>query len=939
MQLSLPSKIPADLIGYPSLTRQVGRGNRYRHLGWLGVLLSAFLLAEGSLSSLLSNEVRIWTGTVLALSLLLVNWTRIWVKESREPFKYTYSVEEFKRGPQPTPGDPVAGDPVAWLARDLIEKLGDRVRRLSLLDEEDVRRHDPDRDPEPHVHISGWYGLRETDDNEWWIEVVPKVRVGGKGAPAELGNTVHFKVDLTGSAARNLSLPPALDVRQYNLLVERVYWAVASKIYAQIRRGVEEKAVLLPPGRLRSAAYLNEAHDYARSNTLAAFKVARQLYRRACESYDRTSFERPTSAWRQFINGLQDDLERDLRRLRRLLSKAIPRFGYREVRAAEAQLGYARMLVAEWNLRFLCGSIPKELYEAPPHIHAAIERLSRLPHDISGRKQALFRAYVTLGLACGDLKNPTGAAKALQKATELEPADASEDSEFLLAEAILAGDLIRSLRLLTRAVERDPKHERARFMKASQLERLWRRQSTLEPASANVLDAEYAEVIGIDPGNLSAWANRGYVGWLLSKADPNRERTPPGQRSWRRRALSHLDAGVRYKEVRRDAMVGELNWNLVRFHAEAGAFSDAYENYLQAVSAMLGEPRMGFVEDFYTGAGPDLIERYGDYEQRVTEQAMSKAGQGESRMVKSVLAFVFNDCGGAHYAFYQRLGDTSARDRAISLFTEAIEKNPRFVLPQYNLAVIEGECAQDEALGISKRAAYLKSALERLFKITQIEQHWTFPRLAIAKLEARLALLRGEFGREGPKPADRSLPPAHTWLQTLLPHDYFRQNGRPGELIDGQGKHVDLLVSNPQIAWEKDFNEAQVAVLIHWVALLAEEAPEKAIRLSLKLQEVFYETHPILLDSRIRAATQLRRRAPAIEQKACDEEVTLCRSLQVPFLLAELRDDPGHFANLRSSFNRLSLEQQMEIAERVSLLPPGKAVEALLDELVGGSAG
>jgi hypothetical protein len=210
--------------------------------------------------------------------------------------------------------------------------------------------------------------VRQDESKEWWIEVVPKVRVGGKGAPAELGNTVRFKLEQTGAATRRAFLPPALDTRQYNLLVERVYWVVASKIYAQIRRGVEEKARLLPPGRLRCAAYLNEADDYACSNTLAAFKAARHLYRRTCECYHQGNFDPPASAWRKFTHDVRTHLDRYLSRLRRVLATVIRRFGRREIRAAEAQLGYGRMLVAEWNLRFLCGSIPKELYEAPGHI-------------------------------------------------------------------------------------------------------------------------------------------------------------------------------------------------------------------------------------------------------------------------------------------------------------------------------------------------------------------------------------------------------------------------------------------------------------------------------------------------------------------------------------------------------------------------------------------
>jgi hypothetical protein len=856
--------------------------------------LSALVLAEGSLGSLWSNQVQLVAGTVLAVSLLLINWSRIWIKESREPFKYTYSVADFQPGLESAHTGAPGEDRIDWLGRDLTERLGARVHRLSLLEEGDVVTQEPGQEPEAHVHVSGWYGVRQDENHEWWIEVVPRVRIGGQGAPAELGNTVRFKLERTGAARRSTSLPPPLDARQYNLLVERVYWTVASKIYAQIRRGVEEKASLLPPGRLRCAAYVNEADDYAHSNTLAAFKAARHLYRKACQGYHQGNFEPPRTSWRRFSHDVRMGLHGVLSDARKELAKVIKRFGSREIRAAEAQLGYGRMLVAEWNLRFLCGSIPKELYEAPKHIEEAIARLEPLPQDLAGRKRALFRAWVTLALARSDLHYPTGAETALQEATALEPADAAEDCEFLLAEASLAQDPIRSLRLLTRAVERDPKHERARFMKANRLEQIWRSKPTLEGAPAAVFDAEYAEVIRINPGNVSAWANRAYVGWLLSKADPGQERAGPGPLSWRRLALSCLDAGIRYKEVRRDAMVGELNWNMARFCAEEGDFTAAYENYLEAVSAMLGEPRMGFVDHFYRGADKELLKRYKAYEKRVKQQAVAKAGPGENRMIKSVLAFVFNDCGGAHFAAYQRLGDHAARERAERLFKASIDKGPHFVLPIFNLAALEAGMAQDETVPAAERATALDGALQGFRRVIDLEPHWTFPRLRLAILEAREASLRAELRRKGVRTRSGSAPTPHNLLQVLLPHKYFRENGQPGVLIDAKGTHVERLLNDPRIDWDKDFNEIQVVVLMVWVGVLAEQAPEQAIDLSRKLQKAFYKTHPFLLESRIRAATKLRRQATeAADRSRWADEIRECRTLQKSFELAETREYPA----------------------------------------------
>jgi tetratricopeptide (TPR) repeat protein len=922
----------------------VRRGRRFRYVGWAGALLSVAAVAEKGLVPLLSNRAGVLVGIGFGVSLLLVNWTRIWVRESREPFKYTYSVAELEPGPEVTAGGPnsLAEGPIRWLARDLREKLGDRVSRLSLLEEDDVPKHEEGGEPAPHVHISGWYGVRPTEDGEWCIEVVPKVRVGGKGAPAELGSTVRFKLDDPAGAGRYRRLPPTLDVQQYRLLLERVYWAVASKIYAEIRTCVEQKALLLPPGRLRAAAYLNEANDYARSNTLDAFAAARDLYRKAQETYDRAAHRRPTTPWRQFVKAFWRRWDDAWSSVRGGLSQVFRRFGRREVLAAEAQLGYARMLVAEWNLRVLCGVAAKEIYEAPWNITEAVKRLKALPADIPDRDNALFRAYVTLGLADSDLQDPTGATTALRRAAELKPTEAAESADFVIAEAAIASDPIRSLRLLTRAVERDPKHERAHFMKAQELERLWRRRASYEPLLADSLDEEYAEVIAIDPGNVSAWANRGYIGWLVSPPDPAKDRAEPegargqGRRPGRRqRALAALDAGCRYKEVRRDAMVGELNWNLARFQAEAGEFGEAYKSYIAAVSAMLGEPRMGFVEYFYRDATKALLRRYGSYEKRVREQAKVARPKEDGRMVDSVLAFVLNDCGGARYSYYRRSGDAAQLHRAVALFMSAIHKNPSFVLPRFNLAELAGARAADKTMDGGDRAVYLNTALQCLAEVIELERFWTFPRLQMARLEALLPTLESEFSAQ---PAISAEP--HAWLQCLLPHRSFRSNGLPGGRIDATGEYVARLLGDQEIWWDTDFNEVQVKVLIRWASTLARPAPEQALALCTKLQKAFYPSHPLLLESKIAAATLLLAN-PTSQEHAMrlDREIKKCESLQATLVFADLQLDPANHEKLDSSFEQLSRKQKLEIRSRAPSASPSDQVISLLEGSRQGSNG
>ena len=154
-----------------------------------------------------------------------------------------------------------------------------------------------------------------------------------------------------------------------------------------------------------------------------------------------------------------------------------------------------------------------------------------------------------------DLDDHVGAADALRTAEQADPAKAKLDAEFLMAGGLLEDREVPALRLLASAVERDPSLARARYEHARLHERLLRKREVFEPAVANAVNEEYASVLAIDPANVSAWANRAYVAWLLSSADPGEELDSSETPSWRRRAVSSLKAGREYKDVRAETMV------------------------------------------------------------------------------------------------------------------------------------------------------------------------------------------------------------------------------------------------------------------------------------------------------------------------------------------------------------------------------------------------
>jgi hypothetical protein len=900
-----PGRLPAEAIVDPAVLGRVKRGKRYRSVGWLGALSSVGVYAALRLAALSSNAALAVAGTVVVLSAVLINWTRIWVRESREPFQFTFSIGDFEAGPG---ADAVAagtpGQPLDWLQRDLVEKLGERVKRLSLLDEEAVPPDDPEEEPAPHVHISGWYGPRRTAEGSWILEVVPKVRLGGPGASAKLARTVRFGLGRRKESGTlpTAGYPPQLDHDQYARLFERIYWSVASEIYAQIRHGVEQKVGLLPPGRLRAAAYLCEADDYATSNTLDAYEMARKFYRRAQETYDVDSRHKAATHWRRASSRANSLLARQRAWLRCRAAAGFRRFGRRDILTARAKLGYARMVTIELHLRALCGTVPKEQYDAAPNARRAIEQLERVPSDVPERQVTLFRGYVTLAAAYCYLQDQPGAEAALDSALQLRPATASQNAEYLFAAAMVEADQMRSLRLLAGSVELNPAMERARFVRAQRLEALWRRRDPIEPEVALTVDDEYAAVITINPGNISAWANRGYIGWLLADHPPPAASSGVPELSWKERALASLESGRQYKEVRREAMVAELDWSLARFAAEDGDFQKAYAHYIDAVSAMLYEPRLNILQHFYTNSTEALLQRYTDYRERVLAHASSAEAEQSypQRLVESVVAFVETDYGLALAAHCRRTGKAKLLDAALDCFQNAVSKNPNFVLPHFYLSSLYRQRAGQERRNKLEQAVYLNEALAHLSEVLHREPEWIFARREMVWAESRLAELAIQFSRSGQGDDALGSKP-HELMHSLVPHVQFRTAAGRGTVIGSRGLGVRRLVLNRRIEWSQDFDEVHVAVLALWVKLLAEQEPLAAVELSAHMRLLYYPAAMSLVEPHQKAARSLlsgdigstqRRRLRSVERE--------CNGLIDAHRRAMLGSDPSNYAYLRA---------------------------------------
>jgi hypothetical protein len=903
----------------PDLVHQIQRGKRFRSVGWLGVIGSISVFAASKLIPFADGPLSAILATLLVVSLALITWTQLWFKESREPFQYTYSVGEFNPVAETAHGSTATGH-LAWMTSDLKAKLAERVGRLSLLDEEVVPEAEPDETSASHVHISGWHGLRH-NSHGWELEVVPEVRLGGRGAPTQLASVVRLRLD-TSTATGPLTqrtLPPKLSENGYEMLFERVYWSVASQIYAQIHRGVEEKVRLLPWGALRASAYTHEAEDYANSNTLDAYAAAQQLYRRALEIYD-IRYRGPAAGFLR-KNGYR--LLRGFGRLRafqrRLRSRVWRRAGRRDVMTARGELGLARVLVAEWQLGQLCGMARKEIYEATEFVDRAIDRLSALPFDVNDRQATTFRAYVARATIRCQLKDSCGARDALADARRLLPSRASEDAEYLYAAGLVEADRQLSLRLFNQAVELAPTMERALFLRAEQYDILWRRQEPVEVDLAPAVEAGYQDVIALNPGNLSAWSRRGYLAWLLA------EDADKGRDEWRERAISSLRTGRQYKDVRREASVAELDWNLARIAAEEGDFTTAYQHYIEAVSARLGDPRIDFEADFYVNPTKVMARRFWRYRRRVLElanQANDNSSDGD-RMVKSVKAFVLNDCGLACQAHYERSGDEKNLKRAFTCFEEAIDENDAFVLPAHNLAKLYLERSQMPGCSTEEASHLLQEAAQHLRKVLRREPQWAPAQLLMVEVQTDLALVAAELRADADTSrirdpgggadleavqtarADRALRALETGaydtvieqLRSLLPHEALRDKaGR--SLIDLEGTNVGQLLRDNGIRWNKDFDAFHVEALTRWAKLLAYTAPAVGYLLCLHLRKIYSQSEIQLLGAQRIAAKAVVEAHESIEAAETVEE---CDALYRDQIRAALRKDPVDLRALKAT--------------------------------------
>ncbi len=654
--------------------RTLRRGRRLGAIGWLSAVLglAQVIIAIASAEiwnfdfSQVADQWLLWSSiTLFVLAAVLLNWTRFWIRESRSPFRYTFSVAPF----QPVPEDGEKRGLLSWLERDLEETLSKRIPRLSRLDagaQEDATQG-PSADAS-HIHIAATYGVRRRKDDSMSFEVTPWVRMGRADNPSTLAHPVRF-------ALRD-SKSPDEDSDAYESVTERIYFSVATAIYARIEKDVQDKIDLLPTSNFRAAAYFYEAEDYVRSNTLDAYDKAGALYRSVTEIYDPEWRPAAGGSWGRSRRSLQLLRARVMRRARLWGAKIWPRVAEAQLMAARAHLGYANTLLYRRILASLSGQRINPVFETKRRTDRAIEILEALPEGMPQRREVLFNAHVTRALASTQLHSGTEAKGSLREAQALDPARAERNARCLFVRGLVQPRLRPRAQLLRQAVEADPAFEVAQFELAKTSEMVWRSRPTFESNVARIVLEEYDQVLRLNPGNIVAWGNVGYMHWLLGDFEEAREA---------------YERGRQYKEIKRETFVAQLDYGLARIAAEGPEvrFADAYRHYLNGVSADIASGvshDAGYSDYQFELIGGEMMARFEKYLETVRERTDSgDDGSTSKRERESVLAFVLNDYGEACVNYYHRFGDPAYTRNALEAFEEAAELSPGFLLPLYNI--------------------------------------------------------------------------------------------------------------------------------------------------------------------------------------------------------------------------------------------------------------
>ncbi|OGW13988.1 MAG: hypothetical protein A3G93_07605 [Nitrospinae bacterium RIFCSPLOWO2_12_FULL_45_22] len=719
-------------------------------------------------------------------SYLLLKWTGFLIKESEEPFRYTFWIEPFEAVKE-TPGARFTikeDDRFHLLHHDLMERLNERIRRLSLLEEASKEDSTPQGGLTSHIHIDGHYAIREEKDKEWVIHVMPRIRIGPPGRAATLATPVKYRLD-------EKEKEYVLNADKYNQIVERVYFNIATQVYRQIESDVKGKIALFPTPYLRAVALFHEAEDFARSNTIDAYDLAIDLYKEALRYFNIAEMK-----W----------ISKCLLKCRLLWRTEVK---FQHIKAM-VQIGYAKCLIYKRVLSALSGRYMNPLFEIRNELHEVRNKLFLLhnrmnkkwpiefskkdktgfhkeedikeknrlntlmalltfpkdswrkyftlsPKQYLFEKQTclLFDAYLVSALTHYYLDAAAKAKDYLADAKDVAPAMSERNALYLFASGVIEPDPDQAISLLRQATEIAPDFQIAQYLLAYWIEVKFRAQNEIIKQRTESVMKGYDKVLELNPGNIAALSAQGYLWWLLGNSEEARKK---------------FDQGSEIKAVASEIYIGELQYGLARIAAEEDDFNTSYDLYTQALSADPGvgaysitASRRATTAAYYGYIDSAMLKRYKRFKEKVEKNIKGlersvedregkvlkktlnaiycplplvllqeeEKGKVSKKTLDAVYSFVLNDYGNACLNYFHRFGNMYQLKNAINVYKEAIEKYPQNRVAHYNLhnAYMNAYMWRGKKGDMKERIGYLEKA-ERLGP--------TWPVAVIALAQSRL---------------------------------------------------------------------------------------------------------------------------------------------------------------------------------------------------------
>jgi tetratricopeptide (TPR) repeat protein len=657
----------------------------------------------------------------------LLNWTSFLLREAEGPFRYTFWIEPFSFVDESTESGltKTTRRQLSLLHWDLIGKLTQRIRRLSLVDNESL--HSPIIGAatalKSHIHIRGTYAIREDEPSRLVIQILVRIRIGPPGGAETLVDPIKYPLESGNGSESDCSL----DVSSYKHILERTYFQVATEIYRLIDLNIKDKVDLFPTNYLRAVALLREAQDFADSHTIDAYVRAIDLYRQAQEHFNVANVPALTAffihlpyLWRcqfEFVHAramVQMGLAQALIYQEKVGAYAGRRSGEPLFAVSHDLRGVIRSLIAIHNTmncwrRRLWVSDRHGTLSAPTNTFANESRLNsrmellKYPSDrwytpllqrpgqaqYQRHMQILFDCHVVAALVHFELGSKQRAKHYLDDAKATSPVPIEKSAMYLLAAGEIEPDREQAILFLRQATELVRDFEIAQFALAEKVESLFRLRDEFLEERSRVVMREYKQVLAINPANISALTRQGYLLWLLGDLDE---------------AKRKFDNGCEQKTIVRETFVGELTYGMARIAAEKGFFSSSYDLYTQAVDA---DPGVGAhsvgagsrtITPYYNDITLTILERYRAFAENVegaisklrkdttTERTLDANGEEVSQRVLDVVhSFVLNDYGNACFNYFFHIGDLARLDDAILAFERARLNNPQSKIVPYNL--------------------------------------------------------------------------------------------------------------------------------------------------------------------------------------------------------------------------------------------------------------